>query len=474
MGNDPPKIDQRPHRHLPLDRADHHHHKLDADRLRIPLRDILREKPELLDRYTPKLLNHVIRNLKSLVTHKPDRAFDLAARRDAATQREALPRGDAGKARGAGPETAKEGLLVMKGGKMVPADPETLQKMEKLEALEKMAAALKPGDLKNLMGKAEGNLSPELKEALSLFEKVFMARFEGGASLEEGAKLQPGQAKFMQKSEKSWAEFFQKFIPFTLTKKVPLADVEALVYRGLVTTTSKGNVKGAAAAEPKGELISDLKLASGKTDKFARLEIQGNKVLEELASKMPGDVLATALIAEWVGGPDLAYQALSHKIVNPDMAKNDPNPAVESYQSPEASKEAAIREGVREARPGIALDARTEELVARHLDIELKPGRTDLASDRRTEEERAVPGAVKKGDGPWSSLFKKKKKGLLASMMTWEESVEEGVFVPWYQHVFKRKKFPGKVRWWMPLLYFTAFSATGLLLVYIFKFMLQR
>lgn len=445
--------------------------KAEPQKLRLPMGEVLRRHPELLDRYNPKLLNHVIRNLKSMITLRADRTFDLAAKRDAAVKRDVSPEKNPGSEKASSlKEALKEGAMIMRNGKMIPADPETLKRLEKLEKLEKMAAALKPEDVKKLMGMPDSQVSPEQKEALSLFEKVFLARFEGGASLEEGAQLGEGQqAKFAAKSEKAWGEFFQKFLPFTLTKTVPLSEIRALIYRGFVKLQGKGDAKG----EVTGELISDLKLASGKTDKFARLEVQGGKVLEELASKMPGDMLATALIAEWIGGPELAYQALSHKVVNPEMAKLASNPAVESYQSPEAARETAIREGVRESTPGIALSARTEQLMAERLDIDLRPSRMDLGSDVRNQDGREGITSSRK-DGGFGGLFKKKKKGLLASMMTWEESQEGSVFVPWYQHVFKRKKFPGKVKWWVPLLYFVGFSATVFFVFYVFKYLLPR
>lgn len=304
------------------------------------------------DRYSPKVLNRVLQTLKSMIGLRPDRASQLAARRDQ-------------------------------------------------------------------------------QEELSPFEKSFLAHFEGGEPL--GEKLSPGEAKFLEKSEKAWAEFFQRFLPFTAEKKAKVSDLEALIYRGLL--------KQAGLRAEKGTLISDLKFLSGRTDKFARLEIQGSKVLEQLAEKVPGDLLAQAIVASFLEGPEFAYQSLSHRIVNPEALKEFRSALAEAYQSPERMKEAAIREGTKETRQGIALSARTEQLISERL---------------------GLPGI----------LPAKRKKGMFGGM---EEGADAGpVFVPWYQLIFRPRKISGRPRWWVPLIYFVALSTAGLALFYLFKFLLPR
>jgi hypothetical protein len=292
----------------------------------------------------------------------------------------------------------------------------------------------------------EAAAAAKVAEALTLFEKIFLARFEGGLPL--GEKLDPGQFKFLPKTDEEWAAFFQKFLPFALQKTVNVADLEALIFRGLL----------------KNIMISDLKFLDGKTDKFARLEIHGTEILKRLASMMPGELLARALVAEWMGGPEFAYLALSHKVVNPEAMEKGASPIAEAYQSPGEMKEAAIREGAREATRGIALDARTEQLIVERLD--LKSVRGETALDSRS-------GKVEKGDeGLGGLFFKKRRRGLFGG---WEAGGEAGpAFVPWYQLIFRPKKYKGKPRWWVPLIYFVTVSALGLSAFYVFKFLLQR
>jgi hypothetical protein len=110
-------------------------------------------------------------------------------------------------------------------------------------------------------------LSSLTKEELSLFERIFMAHFEGGIPV--GEKLAAGQFKFLSKSEKAWVEFFQKFLPFTLEKKVKTGDVEMLVFRGFFEDMHK---EQAAKGERRCCCSSSPTLVPGdKTDKFSRL-----------------------------------------------------------------------------------------------------------------------------------------------------------------------------------------------------------
>ncbi len=302
------------------------------------------------------------------------------------------------------------------------------------------------------------------KKELSLFEKVFLARFDG--KLEIGEKLEQGTFKFLGKTEKAWAEFFQKFLPFTLQKKGKVTELEGLVFRGLLKPA------GEKKDGEKGMVVSDLLFVNGKSDKFARLEIQSRPLLEKLASLMPGDLLAQAIVAEWIGGPEFAYLALSHKIVQPEVEKGTQNPLVESYRTPEQMKEAAIREGVREISQGIALSARTEQLIAERLDIDLKPPRGEGALDLRTREvEQRGESGIRFG-----AIFfgKKRKKGLFGGMFEEGAGSTEPVFVPWYQQIFRPRKLSGKPKWYVPLIYFVSASAAVLFTFYVFRFLLQR
>lgn len=332
------------------------------------------------DRYNASLLNRVMHGLKSLITFRTERGFELAAKREQQVGRVPVREGEKG-------------------------------------------------------------------SELSLFEKIFLARFEGAAEL--GEKLEPGKARFLAKSEKGWVEFFQKFLSFTVEKRGKISDLEALIYRGLL--------KGARPQAERGTLISDLKFLSGRTDKFARLQIQGSKILETLAEKVPGEVLAQALVAEWIGGPEFAYQSLSHRIVSPELMSAFKSSIAESYKTPQQTKEEAFREGRQKVSPGIALSARTEQLIAERLDLDMRSLRGNTTV--------LAPNVVKTSE--------KKRKGLFGRMF--EDEADAGpVFVPWYQQILRFKKIPGKPKWWVPLLYFVAFSATALFVFYIFRFLLQR
>lgn len=286
----------------------------------------------------------------------------------------------------------------------------------------------------------------KLKEFKTPFERLLLDRLEGRT--EPAQRLEAGQSKFLEKTEKAWIEFFQKFVAFTLTKTAQIGDLEAMIYRGLM--------KG-AGEEPKGTLVSDLKFTDGKTDKFARLEVQGSTILEQLASRMPGDLLARALVAEWIGGPEFAYLALSHKVVNPDWKRGEKEGLLASaYRSPDETKGEKIREGSSQVSQGIALDARTEQLIAERLEL-------NLGADLRTAGSGRIGGLLTGG---------KRRKGLFGGMFG--ESYDAGpVFVPWYQQVFHPRKFRGKVKWYVPLLYFVAVSAAGLFALYLFKFLMQ-
>jgi hypothetical protein len=307
------------------------------------------------------------------------------------------------------------------------------------------------------------------REELSAFEKIFMAHFEGGLSI--GEKLQAGQFKFLTKSEKAWAEFFQRFAPFALEKKVKAGDIEMLVFRGLFKDTpqqqaTKGEAGGKA---PLLFLVSDMKFPDGKTDKFARLQIQGQELLQTMSEQQPGSVLGKDLltrIAEKLGGEEFSYLSLSHRIVNPDMVDKTKNPIAEAYRTPEQMKEAAIREGTRDVSQGIALAARTEQLIAEKLDINLKQARGDLgAVERRGGEGQGMPGVDLGG----LFLGKKKKKGM-GTGAGYDETGGQTPYVPWWLAMTRPKKFKGKPRWWVPFLYFLGASALALAAVYAVRY----
>jgi len=359
-----------------------------------------------------------------------------------------------------------EAMHVLRDGRLIVADPRRAGSTE--EGGETPHAAhgrpMHAGEIAGRLATAVQGARAGLvsTQELSLFEKIFLAHFEGGLPV-TAKMLEKGEFKFLPKTEKGWAEFFQKFAAFALTKTAKAGDVQALVFRGLIgpdgTLTKEGR---ALLAQSKGILVSDLKFENGKTDKFARLGIANEQMLQTLSNMAPGETMSPAVFAELLkvmGGGELSYLSLSHKVVNPDMAKTNPSAVTEAYQSPEKMKDAAIREGVRNVTPGIALSARTEQLMAQKLDIDLRPG-----LDRRAGE------TIKAAASPLAGLFadkKKKRSGLWGSGADDDGSP---VFVPWYRHVFTPQKFKGKPRWWVPFTYFIAGSVALLATYYIFRF----
>ncbi len=264
--------------------------------------------------------------------------------------------------------------------------------------------------IEQMLARPEG----EGPKEITLFEKVFLARFQDQAPL--GEELPKGEARFLAKPEGKWVEFFQKFLPFTVERRGRATDLEALVYRGLL--------KGASEAQ----VVSDLRFVSGKTEKFARLGVPDTVVMDSLAQLTPGDRMApetlVGIAKPGEGEGEFAYLAISHRIENPSAAKLASNPATESNRQAGLDYQGLEGGRFRETQ-GIALSARTEQLMAERLAI----------------HPRGVPTGPRMG---------RKRAG------SSEGDFAEGgtVFVPWFERALGFKKHSGKPRWWVPLLYF--------------------
>lgn len=428
--------------------------------------------PRPSDAYDPRRSpTEHLSDMNRFVAFRPTgRAFEVAAMGD---RNPADPHAAGGRR---GPE---EGVRVIRDGRMIVmpgrGSEEASESRESHAAHatpEARAAAAAGAALQRALG---GAIS---KEDLSQFERIFMAHFEGGIPI--GDKLTPGQFKFLAKSEKAWVEFFQKFLPFMLVKTGKVSDVEMLVFRGLLKDLpaqfqGKGGPGGKAALPSKEQalfLVSDMKFLNGKTDKFARLQIQSEALAKTMSEKMPGDVLGKdvlAMMADKANGEEFSYLSLSHKVVNPDMVDPAKNPIAEAYRTPEQVKQQAIREGTRDMTQGIALNARTEQLIAEKLDINLKTQtRGDvIGADRRGAEGQGAPGVDLGG----LFLNKKKRKGLGEGAGDADDSP---VFVPWLRRDPKPQQFKGKPRWWVPFLYFLAASGAALTLVYVVRNWMAR
>ncbi len=376
------------------------------------------------DQFGKAEINQVLRNMRQVLALRPGKAFMLEAMKE---------KSPAAKTSG---ESIGLGTQIVRGGRLV-------------------ATTTEASPVQSQRTEVEGH-------ELSLFEKIFLARF--GAGLPFGEELLPGMLKFLSKTEKIWLQFFQKFLPFTFEKQVNPAEIASVIFRGLLQGKNAG---------PKGEtiayLIADLKMLSGKMEKFVRVRIQGDEaVLRSLQETAPGKILDPATVAEWIGKEPPVFLALSYKVVNPEALKNNPSELALAYQTPEAMVEAGIREGTRNVTQGIALSARTEQAMAERLDINLAALR---GLDRSSKEGEAK--TVPPPSGFAGLFWKKKKRGAFGSMFEGGEG-SPPTFVPWYQWMLRTQKVKGKPRWWVPLLYFTAVSVGGLFLVYVLKFLLQR
>lgn len=214
----------------------------------------------------------------------------------------------------------------------------------------------------------------QLGQELSLFEKVFLAHFESGAVV--GNALPPGLEKFLKKGVQEWSGFFNNLTPFTQKKILPMAEIQTLLFRGVIQTSKEGkNLTW---------LVADIQLPAQKGrlqptwEKFARILVSGESAAESallqktlsLLQKNPGEALPLSEFAELLpqknGG--LECETLSYKIVDSNAITAENKVIAESYQSPEQVRMASMREGTRQSTPGIALDARTEALMAsQHL-----------------------------------------------------------------------------------------------------------
>lgn len=465
MGNETIRGD-RPRWDALLQRA------LEWTRLNPASRESLRagEQVPFPDRYTPRLLNEVMRNLQSFFVIRQDRASELGAGRPVVGHHH--PETGQHRYGHAGRATHHEPFMIMRDGRPVVVQP------DELEALVR-AGKISPEQARAIRAApASGVESPlparsERGEFLSLFEKIFLTHFEGGVPL--GELLEKGKFKFLVKSEKAWMEFFQRFLPFTFSRTISFSELKALIFRGLLQESGKAQQAEVAT------LISDLQFLNGKTDKFARLPVRGLDVLQKIASLMPGDMLMTSLLPEILdrsGQSELQYLSLSHKIVNPDTVKESPSDIALAYQSPQEMKRAAIREGVRDVTQGIALEARTERMIAERLDLNLKSGRNEMRIDSAVpagKEIQELPQSLSPQGGFWGSIFgRRRRRAWFDGIWGASEPNSDTVFVPWYSHWIPFKRHKGKIKWYIPLLYFVGISTSLLFCVYVCRLLLEH
>lgn len=134
-----------------------------------------------------------------------------------------------------------------------------------------------------------------LERFLSAFEEMVVARFEGGRDVAKESV--DGKAKFLEKTEAQWKEFFSKFIDRLVAKKVSMDEIREFLFRGVVP---KGN---------KGIVISDMVLADGRVEKFIRFGVIAD-ALAKLKAMTPGDVFGREKLAG-LTGEEFLYLALA-------------------------------------------------------------------------------------------------------------------------------------------------------------------
>ncbi len=166
-----------------------------------------------------------------------------------------------------------------------------------------------------------------LEKLLSQFERLILERFEGGKKLAQEAE--EGKAKFLEKTEQQWRDFFNTFRQRLAARKISLNDVREFFLRGIIT---KGN---------KGIIISDMALKNGKVEKFIRFSVIAD-ILAKLSNLKPGDSFRADLLKAMQA--ELAYLGLATS-KGREMATS-PLPTAGKFISGKAEGEAARELGL--------------------------------------------------------------------------------------------------------------------------------
>lgn len=144
-------------------------------------------------------------------------------------------------------------------------------------------------------GLEQSSASERVHELLSAFEKMVIARFEDGKTLEH---LSPdGKLKLLAKTDAQWRDFFNAFLDRTVSKKVLFSEIREFLLRGLV---GKGD---------KGIFIGDMHLNNGRIEKFVRFSILA-EALAKLQNLAPGDTVNKGMLGE-LSGEELMFLALA-------------------------------------------------------------------------------------------------------------------------------------------------------------------
>lgn len=223
------------------------------------------------------------------------------------------------------------------------------------------------------------------EKLISAFEKMILERFEKGKDIEK--QCPEGKARFGPKTAKEWSQFFRSFLHRTVKRKALLSEIRDFLFRGLVTKGGK-NI-----------FIGDMRMASGRVEKFVRFSILA-EALAKFRGMLPGDAFGKGLLGK-LTGEELLYLAL-------------------------AATRGREYEFARQPEPGRFIGGRAEAEAARALGIPL--------DEQLREKARHLRG--------------RRGKGLFGALLGEEEGPPEEVpyrFVPWWH--WGNLTRPGKFRW---------------------------
>ncbi|OGQ65845.1 MAG: hypothetical protein A3F89_07765 [Deltaproteobacteria bacterium RIFCSPLOWO2_12_FULL_50_11] len=399
------------------------------------------ETPQIrvqLDQYNPQILNRVMDNVRQLVTLRPTTQHHIQT---LVQNREE------------GPPTATREFS-LRGGQLQEIQPRQLQ-----EAVAQESPPLQRGNLpqgrQGVMVPGEGR---EVRE-LTLFEKIFLARFKDGIPL--GRALEKGEHCFRPKSEGDWKGFFQRVGDYLYSKTSEVKDIKEMIYRGLVGEKSQGQ-EGAQ----KPVLVSDVVFQSGKADKFTQMAIASQSVAKTLGQLLPGNKIGESLIQEMGIKGALLYQALSYKPVALQKALEQQDPMALLLQQ-QAKAAARAAEGMQ--RGTTALSAQAQQMAAEGLDmpqVRLSGALTGIEGRQAATD--SIEGRAGMAIGG-EIVEKREKKGLGRLFgFLWKKDKERGgeeafgstVFVPFFDWTLTRRgRARGRPKWYLALFWFMVIFA---------------
>ena len=144
-------------------------------------------------------------------------------------------------------------------------------------------------------GTDQAAASDRVERMLSAFERMVVARFEGGQKV--ARESADGKAHFLEKSAAQWRDFFASFMDRTISRKTLLSEIREFLLRGVVQKGSKG------------VFIGDINFQSGRVEKFVRFSILA-EALAKLKAMAPGDAVGKGLLSGMTG-EELMYLALA-------------------------------------------------------------------------------------------------------------------------------------------------------------------